>query len=68
MFTDVSEMLTISIIRAMIALMMEAASISETLVNFYQTTRLGFTVGLYFIIEVILVRRAFAIRGFILMS
>jgi predicted GNAT family acetyltransferase len=31
--------LAASIIRAMIALMMEAASISETLVNFYQTTR-----------------------------
>jgi hypothetical protein len=28
-----------SIIRALIALMMEAASTSETLVNFYQTTR-----------------------------
>jgi hypothetical protein len=28
-----------SIIRAMIALMMEAARTSETLVNFYETTR-----------------------------
>jgi hypothetical protein len=34
-FTDVSEMLAVSII----ALMMEAASTSETSVNFYQTTR-----------------------------
>jgi hypothetical protein len=34
-FTDVSEVLTASIIRAM----MEAARTSETLVNFYQTTR-----------------------------
>jgi hypothetical protein len=36
-FTDVSEVLDASIIRAMSALMMEAASTSETLVNFYQT-------------------------------
>jgi hypothetical protein len=35
--TDVSEVLTASIIRA-ITLMMEAVSTSETLVNFYQTT------------------------------
>jgi hypothetical protein len=34
-FTDVSEVLVASIIRAM----MEAASTSETSVNFYQTTR-----------------------------
>jgi hypothetical protein len=34
--SDVSEVLAASIIRA---LMMEAASTSETLVNFYQTTR-----------------------------
>jgi hypothetical protein len=32
-------MLVVSIIRAMIALKMEAASTSETSVNFYQTTR-----------------------------
>jgi hypothetical protein len=32
-------MLTASIIRAIIALMMEAASTSETSVTFYQTTR-----------------------------
>jgi 16S rRNA C1402 (ribose-2'-O) methylase RsmI len=38
-FTDVSEVLTASIIRAMIALIIEAARTSETLVNFYQTTR-----------------------------
>jgi hypothetical protein len=41
-FTNVSEVLAASIIRAMsmsIALMMEAATTSETLVNFYQTTR-----------------------------
>jgi hypothetical protein len=31
--------LAASIIRAIIALMMEAARTSETLVNFYQTTR-----------------------------
>jgi hypothetical protein len=40
--TDVSEVLGSSIIRAasiIIALMMEAAGISETSVNFYQTTR-----------------------------
>jgi hypothetical protein len=36
MFTDISEVLAASII----ALMMEAASTSETLVNFYKTTRL----------------------------
>jgi hypothetical protein len=35
-FTDISEVLAASIIRAM---MMEAASISETSVNFYQTTQ-----------------------------
>jgi hypothetical protein len=35
MFTDVSEVLAACIIRAM----MEAASISETSVNFYQTIR-----------------------------
>jgi hypothetical protein len=35
-FTDVSEVFAASII---IALMMEAASTSETSVNFYQTTR-----------------------------
>jgi hypothetical protein len=35
MFTDVSDVFSVSIIRAM----MEAASTSETLVNFYQTTR-----------------------------
>jgi hypothetical protein len=33
------EVLAASIIRAMIALMMEAANTSVTLVNFYQTTR-----------------------------
>jgi hypothetical protein len=37
-FTDVSEVLAASIIRA-IALKMKAASTSETLVNFYQTTQ-----------------------------
>jgi hypothetical protein len=37
-FTDVSKVLAASIIRAIIFLM-EAASISETSVNFYQTTR-----------------------------
>jgi hypothetical protein len=39
MFTGVSEVLAASIIRA-IALMLEAARTSETLVNIYQTTRL----------------------------
>jgi hypothetical protein len=38
-FTDVSEVLAISITRVTTALMMEAASTSETLVNFYETTR-----------------------------
>jgi hypothetical protein len=44
-FTDISEVLSasifraISIIRALIALQMEAVSTSETSVNFYQTTR-----------------------------
>jgi hypothetical protein len=38
-YTDVSEMLTAFIIKAIIFLMMEAASTSETSVNFYQTTR-----------------------------
>jgi hypothetical protein len=37
-FTDVSEVLAAPIIRAII-LMMEAVSICETWVNFYQTTR-----------------------------
>jgi hypothetical protein len=37
-FTDVSELLTASIIRA---LMMEAVSICETLVTFCETTRLN---------------------------
>jgi hypothetical protein len=46
MFTDDSEVITASIIRAvrkprglLIVLMMEAASTFETSVNFYQTTR-----------------------------
>jgi hypothetical protein len=38
-FTDVSVVLAASIIRAMIALIMEAVSTSETSVNFYHTTR-----------------------------
>jgi hypothetical protein len=38
MFTDLSEVLSPFIIRAM-SKMMEAASTSETSVNFYQTTR-----------------------------
>jgi hypothetical protein len=38
-FTDVSEVSTASIIRMIIALMMEAENISETSVKFYQTTR-----------------------------
>jgi hypothetical protein len=38
-FTDVSEALAASIIRAMIALMMEASGASEKSVNVYQTTR-----------------------------
>jgi hypothetical protein len=38
-FTDVSEVLAVSIIRALIALMMEAASTSETSVDFFHTTR-----------------------------
>jgi hypothetical protein len=37
-FTDVSEVLAASIIRVMIALIMEAASTCETSVKFYQTT------------------------------
>jgi hypothetical protein len=39
MFTDVSEVLAAAIIRAIIALIMEAASICETSANMYQTTR-----------------------------
>jgi hypothetical protein len=35
---DVSEVLAASIMRAIITLMMEAASTFETSVNFYQTT------------------------------
>jgi hypothetical protein len=38
-FTNVSEVLAASIIWTIIALMMEAARTSETMVNFYQTTR-----------------------------
>jgi hypothetical protein len=38
-FTDVSEVLAASIIRAIIALMMEASSTCETSVSFCQTTR-----------------------------
>jgi hypothetical protein len=38
-FTDVSVVLAASIIRAMMALMVETASTSATTVNFYQTTR-----------------------------
>jgi hypothetical protein len=36
--TDISEVLAASIIRMVTALMMDVASTSETLVNFYQTT------------------------------
>jgi hypothetical protein len=39
MFTDISEVLAASIIKVLIAVMMEAASISEMSVNFYQTTQ-----------------------------
>jgi hypothetical protein len=38
-FADISEVLPASIIRAFRALIMEAASTSETSVNVYQTTR-----------------------------
>jgi hypothetical protein len=41
-YTDVSEVLTASIIRA-IALMLVAVSTSEALVNFYETTRRSIT-------------------------
>jgi hypothetical protein len=37
-FTDVSEVLASSVIRVMIALMIEASVTSEMSVNFYQTT------------------------------
>jgi hypothetical protein len=37
MFTNISEELAASILRAMTTLMMEAASTSQTSVNFYQT-------------------------------
>jgi hypothetical protein len=37
--TDVSEVLTVSFIRAMSTLMMRAVSTSETSVNIYETTR-----------------------------
>jgi hypothetical protein len=43
----VSEVLATAIIRAMIALMMEAASTSETSVNFYQNTRRNIPEGSY---------------------
>jgi hypothetical protein len=49
-FTDVSEVLATSIVRAIIALMMEAASTSETSVNFYQTTRLNIQKTVIFIL------------------
>jgi uncharacterized protein YkwD len=39
--TDVSEVLAASMIKAMLALMMEAASTSKTSVNVYQNTRRG---------------------------
>jgi hypothetical protein len=39
--TDVSEALIASIMIAMIVLMVEAVNISETSVNFYETTRLS---------------------------
>jgi hypothetical protein len=39
MLIDVLEVRTASIIRAHIVLMMEAVRTSETLVNFYETTR-----------------------------
>jgi hypothetical protein len=39
MFTNVSEVLAASIVRAVVVLMMEAVRTSETLVNVYQTTR-----------------------------
>jgi hypothetical protein len=38
-FTDILEMFTASIIKAVTALMMEAVRNSETSVNFYQTIR-----------------------------
>jgi hypothetical protein len=38
-FTNVSEVCTASIIREIIALMMEAVQTSETLVNSYQSTQ-----------------------------
>jgi hypothetical protein len=38
-FTDVSEVLAVSITRAMSDLMMDTESSSEKSVNFYQTTR-----------------------------
>jgi hypothetical protein len=40
-YTDVSEVLTASIIKALFALMMEAASTSEMPGNFYSTCHLG---------------------------
>jgi hypothetical protein len=48
-FTDVSEVLTTSIIRATIirSLMMEVVRTSETSVNFYQTTRCNITEDSY---------------------
>jgi hypothetical protein len=39
MFTSFSEVTASSVIRAMYALMMEAVSTFEALVNFYQTVR-----------------------------
>jgi hypothetical protein len=48
-FTDISEVLVASIIRAMrlIALMMEAESTSETSVNFYQASSLSHVQNLF---------------------
>jgi hypothetical protein len=48
MFTDVSEVLIVSIIRAMSALLMEAANTSEMSVSFCQTTRSNIPEDIFF--------------------
>jgi hypothetical protein len=53
MLTDVSEVCAASIIRAIIALMMEAVRTSETSVNIYLTTRQVHLIRLYFILAAV---------------
>jgi uncharacterized integral membrane protein len=43
--TDILEVLIASIIRAIIILMMEAVGTTETIVNFYETTKYNIPAG-----------------------